>query len=180
MRHFQPKIDCARCVRQRADGNVINACGCDPPDVFQCDAPAGFKLDVVSPQRQGFPNLSRHHVVETNDVDAVDLDERSRLLQIISLHFDPDVGPFLAKLTNLIGKPGKPSESGQMIVLYEDHVVQTGTVVNATTSRNRSLFQYANPRGRLAGIKYFGRMIADCVDKLPGKSCHAAQALKKI
>jgi hypothetical protein len=180
MSHFQPEIDCACCVRQRADGNVINASGCDPPDVFQPDAAARFELDVVSSQRQSFPNLSGDHVVQKDNVDALDLDKSPCLLQIVSFHFDADVWSFLAKPSNLIGKPGKPSEGRKVIVLYEDHIIQARTVINATASDNRGLLQHAQSRGRLAGIEYFGRMIANRVNELAGKRCDAAEALKKI
>src|SRR6478736_2773899 len=180
MSHFQPEIDRACCVCQRADGNVIDAGGCDPPDLFQRDAAARFELDVVPPQRQSFPNLGRLHVVQKDNVDAVDLDESPRLLQIVSLHFDTDVGLFIAKPTNLVGKTGKPSESCKVIVLYEDHIEQTGTVINATASDNRSLLQHAQPGGGFTRIEYLRRMIANSVDELPGERCDAAEALQKI
>ena len=53
-------------------------------------------------------------------------------------------------------------------------------MINATASDNCRLFQYAQPRGRLARIEYFGRMIANRVNELAGKRCDAAEALKKI
>src|SRR5262245_65999052 len=146
MSHFQTEID-RRCRgRQRPDGNVINAGGCNPPDIFQSDASTRFELDVVSPQRQSFPNLSGRHVVKKDNVDTIDLDESSGLLQIVSLHFDADLRPFLAKLANLVGEPGKSPKGGQVIVLYQNHVVQPRTVINATTSQNRGLFQNAEAR----------------------------------
>src|SRR5262249_3734552 len=180
MSHFQPEIDRARSVRQRADGNVIDAGGCNPPDVFQRNAAARFELDVVSPQRQSLPNLSRHHVVQKDNVDAVDLDKSARLLQVVCLYFDADVWPFLAEATNLVGKPGKPSESGKVIVLYENHIEQTRTVINAAASDNRRLFQCTQPWGRFARVEYFGWMIANRVNELAGERCNAAEALKKI
>ena len=67
-----------------------------------------------------------------------------------------------------------------MIVLYEDHIEQARTVIDATASDNRRLFQYAQPRGRLARIEYFGRMIANRVNELAGKRCDAAEPLKKV
>jgi hypothetical protein len=67
-----------------------------------------------------------------------------------------------------------------VIVLYEDHIEQAGTVINATASDNRGLLQHAQPRGRFARIEYFGRMIANRVNELPGERCDAAEALKKI
>ena len=120
------------------------------------------------------------HVVQKDNVDAVDFDKSTRLLQVVCLHFDADVWPFLAKPANLIGEPGKPSEGGKMIVLYEDHVVQARTMIHATASDNRGLFQCAQPRGRFACVEYFGGMIADGVNELPGERCDAAEALKKI
>jgi hypothetical protein len=67
-----------------------------------------------------------------------------------------------------------------VIVLYEDHIEKARTVINAAASDNCGFFQYAQPRGRLARIEYFGRMIANRVNELAGKRCDAAEALKKI
>ena len=67
-----------------------------------------------------------------------------------------------------------------MVVLYEDHIVQAGTVINAAASNNCRLLQRAQSRGGFARIEYFCRMIADRVNELPGKRCDAAEALKKI
>ena len=53
-------------------------------------------------------------------------------------------------------------------------------MINATASDNRRFFQYAQARGRLARIEYFGRMIANRVNELAGKRCDAAEALKEI
>src|SRR5207248_157168 len=136
MIHFQAEIDRARGVGKCADGNVINAGGCDPPVVFQRNAATRFELDVVSSQRESFPNLCGLHVIQKDNVDAVDLDKSSRLLQIVGLDFDADIRSFLAKAANLIGKPGKPVEGCKMIVLYEDHIKEARTVINATASDN--------------------------------------------
>src|SRR5262249_52760678 len=180
MIHFQPEIDRACRVRQRADRNVINAGSCDSPHVFQRDAAARFELDVVSSQRQSFPNLSWNHVVQKDYVDAIDLDKSPRLLQIVSLHFDADLGTFLAKPANLIGTARTPSGGRKMIVLYEDHIVKARTVITATAGDNRSLFKYAQPGSCFARIEYFGRMISDGVNKLAGERRDAAETLKKI
>ena len=67
-----------------------------------------------------------------------------------------------------------------MIVLYEDHIEQPRTVINATASDNRGLFQCAQSRGSFARVEYFRRMIPNRVNELPGKRCDAAEALKKI
>ena len=132
------------------------------------------------PQRQSFPNLGRRHVVQKDDIDAVNLDKSARLLQIISLHFDADVWSLLAKLANLIGKTGKPSERGQMIVLYEHHVVQAKTMINATACDHCSLFQCAQPGRGFACIQDLGRMVSNGINKLARKRCDAAETLQKI
>src|SRR4051794_20336565 len=67
-----------------------------------------------------------------------------------------------------------------MIVFYEHHIEQAGTVINATASDNRRLLQHAQPRGRFARIEYFGRMITNRINKLPCERRDAAEALKKI
>jgi hypothetical protein len=124
--------------------------------------------------------LSGHHVIQEDDVDTLNLNESSRLFQIVSLNFNANVGPFFPKLADLIGEPGQSSERGKMIVLYQDHVVEPGTVINAATSQNRGFFQHAKPGRRFAGIKYFGRMIANRINELVSKRCNAGQALKEI
>src|SRR5262249_9468026 len=127
-----------------------------------------------------FTNLSGHHVVQKDDIDTVDLNKSPRLLQIVSLHFDADVGPFVAKQPNLIGKPGEAPKGGEVIVLYENHVVQPGTGINATSGHNCGLFQCAQPGSCFACIEYLSRMISNRVNELAGERCDAAEALKKI
>ena len=89
-------------------------------------------------------------------------------------------GRSLAKAANLIGEPRKTSERGEMVVLYENHVVQAKTVIHAATGDYGCLFQCAQPRGRFACVEYFRGMIADGVNKLAGERCDAAEALQKI
>src|SRR5215831_2824799 len=180
MSHFQTEIDRARGVGQRADRDVVDAGGCDPPDVFQRDAATRFEFDVVSPQRQSFPNLSGYHVVQKDNVDAVDLDKSARLLQIVCLHFDANVWPLLAKPANLIREPGKPIEGGKVIVLYENHIIQARSMIHAAPGNYRCLFQCAQPRSGFARIQYFGRMISNRVNELAGERRDAAETLKKI
>src|SRR5439155_11459718 len=67
-----------------------------------------------------------------------------------------------------------------MIVLYQNHVVQTRAVVYAATGAYRGLLQCAQPRRRLASIQYFGRMISDRIHGLACQRCHTAKALQKI
>src|SRR5207244_4375922 len=129
--------------RVAANGNVIDSRGCHALHVFQRNAAACFELNVVPSQRDSFPNLRGCHVVEEDNVYAVHLDKSAGLFQIVSLHLNADVWPLLAKLTNSIGKTGKPSKGGQMIVFYEHHVVQAETMINATASDHCSLFQRA-------------------------------------
>jgi hypothetical protein len=112
MRHFQRKIDRTRGVRERADGNVIDSRGCDAFYIFQRDAAACFKPDIVFPQSDGLSHLGRGHVVEKDDIYAVNFGKSARLLQIIGLDLNPHVWSLPTKLLNSIGKTGKPSEGG--------------------------------------------------------------------
>src|SRR5438132_837648 len=106
-------------------------------------AAACLELNVVPSQRHSLPNLGGRHVVEKDNVYAVHLDKSADLFKVIRFHFNPDVWPLLAKLANSIGKAGKSSEGGQMIVFYEHHVVQAEAMIHAAASNYRSLFQRA-------------------------------------
>src|SRR4029077_5970975 len=88
---FQANLSRGRGARQAADGNVIDSGGRDTFYVFQCDTAACFKLDIAFPQGNSFSHLSGRHVVEKNDVYALDVGESARLFQIISFHFNADV-----------------------------------------------------------------------------------------
>ena len=81
------------------------------------------------------------HVVEEDNVYPVQLDKSARLFKVLSLDFNADVWPLLAKTTNSIGKTGKPSEGSKMVVFYEHHVVQAKTMINATASDYCGFFQ---------------------------------------
>src|SRR5437762_12437700 len=115
--HFQANIDRTRGVRQAADGNIIDSCCCDAFYVFQRDAATCFKMDVILPKSDGLSHLGRRHVVEKNDVYAVNFGKSARLLQIINFYFDADVWSFFTQLTNSIGETRKSSERRQVIVL---------------------------------------------------------------
>ena len=140
IRHFQPDIDRGGGVRQRADGNEIDSRGCHTLHVFQCDAAACFKLDIVPSQRQSFPNLRRSHIVEEDNIYALYLDESADLFKVVRFYFDADIRPFPPEATNSIRKGGEPSESTKMIILYKHHVVQAETVIDTTTSNDSSFF----------------------------------------
>ena len=67
-----------------------------------------------------------------------------------------------------------------MIILHQNHVVQTRTVVHAAASEYRGLFQCAQSSGRLACVQYFCGMTSDGIHELPRQRCDAAEVLKKI
>src|SRR4029077_12308595 len=154
--------------------------GCDTFYVFQCDTAACFKLDIAFPQGNSFSHLSGRHVVEKNDVYALDVGESARLLQIISFHFNADVWLLLTKLTNSIGKTGKPSKSRQVIVLYEHHVVQAKTMIHAAACDHCCLFQRPHSGRGLACIQNLGWMVSNGINKLARKGRDAAETLQKI
>src|SRR5947208_1297956 len=77
---------------------------------------------------------------ERDIVDAGRLDKSAGLFKAISLYFNADVWSLLPKLTNLIGKTGKSSDGGEMIVFYQHHVVQTKPMITASSGNYCSLF----------------------------------------
>jgi hypothetical protein len=102
------------------------------------------------------------------------------LLRVIRLHFDADVWSLFTKLTNSIGKTGKPSERGQMIVLYEHHVVQAKAMINTASCNHCCLFQCAQPGRGFACIQDFGWIVSNGIDKLTSKGRNATETLQKI
>src|SRR5207253_4208810 len=100
--------------------------------------------------------------------------------QLIDLDFNTHVWSLLTKLLNSIGKTGKPSERGQVIVFYEHHVVQAKAMINTTSCNHRSLFQCAEPGRGFACVQDLGRMVSNGIDKLARKGRDAAEMLQKV
>src|SRR5687767_10859567 len=97
MREVQRHVDRARGVGKRADGNVVNAGSRNSPDSFERNAAACLELYLALSGRDRFAHFRRLHVVEENDVDPFDLEERADLLEAFRLHFDPDSRTLLAE-----------------------------------------------------------------------------------
>src|SRR5450432_1934999 len=89
MCQLQREID-RRCrVRERADRNEVDA-GCrDLPDVLQVDATARFEFHFSLADRDRFAHFRGAHVVEQDDLNAIDFQKRANLIEIIGLDLDP-------------------------------------------------------------------------------------------
>src|SRR5262249_15620837 len=96
------EIDRPRRVRQRADGNVIDTGGGNLADVFQSHTAAGFKFHFIFAQRDRLTDLRGLHVVEQDDVDAVDFQKHADLLERVGLDFDLNTWPGRAEFADCI------------------------------------------------------------------------------
>ena len=76
MRQFQGHVDRGRGMGERADGNVVDARGCNLADIFQGYSAARFELYFFPSERDGFAHLGGLHVVEQDDVDPFNFKNR--------------------------------------------------------------------------------------------------------
>src|SRR5438067_4911940 len=124
MRQFQRQIDGARRMSQRADGNVIDPGRRDPPDILQGDAAARLEFHFPFSCGHGFAHFRRLHVVEQDDVDAVDLEKGTDLFKPVRFHLDAKAGPFLPQPLDRVYESGETGAGVQMVVLHQDHFTQ--------------------------------------------------------
>ena len=90
-------------VRDRADGDAFDAGGGDRADGFQRHAARRFQLDLALAagavaQLDGRLHVRAVHVVEQDDVDAVDLQHLAELLEVVDLDLDQPARVFRAAL----------------------------------------------------------------------------------
>src|ERR1700722_13102858 len=110
---------------ERADGNVVDSGRGNLPNVFQRDTAAGFEFYLAFAQRDGFADFRRLHVVEKNDVDAVDIQKTANLLERVGFDLDLDLRSRFTHFSNCFSKVIKSGDRGQMVVFDQHHVEQT-------------------------------------------------------
>src|SRR5688500_20238828 len=81
-------IDRGGGVRERTDGDEVYTGGGDLVDRLEVDATARLKLYPAGTERDGLRELRRTHVIEEDDVDAVECEEVAHLCDAVSFEFD--------------------------------------------------------------------------------------------
>src|ERR1043166_7045099 len=104
----------------RADRNEVDAGRGDLANVLECDAAARFKFHSVFANRDRFPDLRGLHVVEENDVDAVDSQKSMDLIESVSFHFNLNVGMGVAKFAYGLSQLIETANGGEMIIFDQD------------------------------------------------------------
>ena len=128
-------------MRERADGNVVDTRRRNLAYILERDSAARLKLHFPSPERDGFAHLGRLHVVEEDYVDAFDFEKRAHLFEAIGFDFDPNSRAFLVQALDRAGEFGETGADAQVIVLYQDHIIQGKAMVGAATCHDRRFFQ---------------------------------------
>src|SRR6266403_3551103 len=75
-------------MRERTNGNEVNASGRDAPDRFQIHSPAGLEFYLsIPPKSNRFAHLGCFHIIEQNDVNFLDLNESTDPFETVRLDF---------------------------------------------------------------------------------------------
>ena len=152
-----------------------------PPDALESDVPRCLHHGPSEPQGPDSADRLSHglrfHVVQEDPLHSQGKD-LLHLLQGPHLNFHRESVPVL---------PAYPLHScshatgrRQVVVLHQDHVVETHPVVRPSPGPHRLLLQDAPPGRRLAGVLDLGSDAAHGVYETPGQGRHTRQAAQKV
>src|SRR5262245_25279674 len=110
-------------MRQRANGDEIDAGGRDVSDGLQSDPSAGFELHFSSAEAHGFLQLFARHVIQKDYIDTVDGEKLADLLESLGFDFDPDTGMLKTELHDR-GLQRLQSSRGDEMIVFDDHHVE--------------------------------------------------------
>src|SRR5256885_1328021 len=119
-----------------ADRYEVDSSRSDLPNVLQGDAAAGFKFHFIFAQRDRFPDFRGLHVVEENDVDAVDFQKSMDLAEGVSFHFDLNVRMSIAEFAHRFGQLLESGDRSKVIILDQDHVEESKAMVRPAAGNN--------------------------------------------
>src|ERR1700724_2703385 len=125
----------------RANGNKVDAGGCDLAAILQSNTAAGFKLHFAFAERDRLTNLSRFHVVEQDHIDAFNFEKASDLLERVGLDLDLDSGMRVPKFSHRVRERVEPGTGDKMVVFQHDHVEQAEAMVRSAAGDDGGLFQ---------------------------------------
>lgn len=139
------------------DGDQVDAGFGDRSDGFQADATGSFCQGSAGDELDGGAELVGRHVVEEDDV-CTGLCGEAGLFEGVGFHFDPQVGKKASGAPDGggdgVGQFG--GEGGEVIVLDENHVPETDTVILATAAGDGVFLEGAPAGGGFPGVEDAG------------------------
>lgn len=161
-------------------GDGVDACGGDIVNGVERDATAGFEPKSTGIEGDGLSELGQVHVIEENQVDALEGEKVGELLERGGFQLDAHAGMVLADTVDGGLEGGQGAIGGEVIVFDHHGVVETHAMVDTATGFDGFFFKQAPAWGGFAGIPDFDGIGFDGVDVAGGHGGDTGEALKEI
>ena len=176
----QCQVECSNRVGEGTGGDGVDACGGDIVDGVERDATAGFEPKSTGIEGDGLSELGQVHVIEEDQVDALEGKKVGELLERGGFQLDAHAGMIPADAVDRGLEGGQGAIGGEVIVLDHHGVVETHAMVDTATSFDGFLFKQAPAWGGFAGIPDFDGIGFDGVDVAGGHGGDTGEALEEI
>ena len=167
-------------MSQGADGDSVHAgCG-NLRNGFECDSTGGFQFEATICESNRVAEGLQTHVIEENDVDALELEKITDLIELVGFEDDPGVRMIPVKpMDGGLQLRGRGSR-GKMVVFDHHHIVEAHSVVDSPPREHGGLFESSETRDGLASIKDPGARSGDGVDEAAGEGGDAGEVLQEV
>ena len=176
----QCQVERSNRVGEGTGGDGVDACGGDIVDGVERDAAAGFEPKSTGIEGNGLSELGEVHVIEENQVDALEGKKVGELFERGGFQLDAHAGMILADAVDGGLEGGQGAIGSEMIVFDHHGVVETHAMVDTTTGFDGFFFKQAPAWGGFAGIPDFDGIGFDGVDVAGGHGGDPGEALKEI
>ena len=176
----QCQVERSNRVGEGTGGDGVDACGGDIVDGVERDATAGFEPKSTGIEGDGLPELGQVHVIEEDQVDALEGKKVGELLERGGFQLDAHAGMILADAVDGGLEGGQGAIGGEVIVFDHHGVVETHAMVDTATGFDGFFFKQAPAWGGFAGIPDFDGIGFDGIDVAGGHGGDAGEALEEI
>lgn len=176
----QCQVERSNRVGEGTGGDGVDACGGDIVDGVERDATAGFEPKSTGIEGNGLSELGEVHVIEENQVDALEGKKVGELFERGGFQLDAHAGMILADAVDGGLEGGQGAIGGEVIVFDHHGVVEPHAVVDTATGFDGFFFKQAPAWGGFAGIPDFDGIGFDGVDVAGGHGGDPGEALKEI
>src|SRR5436309_3336267 len=168
-------------MRQRSDGNEINACLRNRANILKRNTAGGFDFYPAHNLFDSFLHFSSCEVVQHDPLYAFTLKRFHHFMKGLCLDLDSPIKAFgLQKRHTTLDRVANSTCRHDVVVFDEHHIVEPEAMVRTAAEAHSPLVEHAQPRDCLSGIRDLRLSACDCIHVLTCEGCNAAHPLKKI
>ena len=169
-------------MRERADGNEINAGRGNLADRFERHATARLKhrRGPLAAHRDRFTQIVEAHVVEQDVVDAIEREKLTHLIEAIGLKLDFDAGLVVFQLPDRRLNCRDATFGDEVVVLHHRAVMQVHAMVVTAAVEHRFFFKQSVAWSCFARVEDARASALDRIDITRSERGNTAEPLRKI